>query len=197
MRGRLVIGVLLLGVASLAVWFLAGQKPAGLTDLQAPPSTDQSADAGTPNTSPGAEPPNETPKESASAPPVAKEATSGSDDLMTETPEAKHEAYVAKRVAELQDLGMENDAASLDTILSELDNADPSIRQAAVDAAVQFGSRDAIPRLLAAASQASEPKEKSAILDAIEFLKMPTLTEALAQKNSNAPAASPSPRPDR
>ena len=116
---------------------------------------------------------------------------------MAETPEAKQEAYVAKRVGELQDLGMENDSASLDTILAELDNGDPSIRQAAVDAAVQFGSRDAIPRLMTAAAQAADPKEKSTILDAVEFLNMPTLAEALAQKNSNAPAASASSRPER
>ena len=60
---------------------------------------------------------------------------------MAGTPEAQQEAYIASRVVELQDLAMENDLASLDTILSELNNRDPSIREAAVDAAVQFGSR--------------------------------------------------------
>jgi hypothetical protein len=194
---KLVTGVLVLGVAALVAWFLAGPKPAGPTDLQAPPGADQSADAGTTNATSGTESPNEVPREPASPSLAAKEGTSGSDELMAETPEAKQEAYVAARVAELQDLGMENDPASLDTILSELDNADPGIRLAAVDAAVQFGSRDAIPRLTTAAAQASDPKEKSAILDAIEFLSMPTLAEALAQKNSNAPAASASSRPDR
>ena len=189
--------MLLLALAAVAAWFLARQKAAGPTDLQAPPGTDQSADAGTTNVSPGTAPPTEVPKESASPPLAAREATSDSDDPMKETPEAKHEAYVAKRVAELQDLGMENDSASLDTILSELDNGEASIRQAAVEAAVQFGSRDAIPRLTQAATQVNDPKEKAAILDAIEFLNLPTLTEALAQKNSNAPAASASTRTDR
>jgi len=67
------------------------------------------------------------------------------DEAVAETPQAKQEAYAAKRVVELQDLGMEDDPASLETILSELANRDPSIREAAVQAAVQFGSRDAIP----------------------------------------------------
>ena len=197
MRRKLVIGVLVLGVAAIAAWFLAGQKPAGQTDLLAPPNADQSADAGTADASPATEPANEVPKDSASPPLAAKEGTGGSDEPMAETPEAKQEAYVAKRVGELQDLGMENDSASLDTILAELENGDPSIRQAAVDAAVQFGSRDAIPRLMTAAAQAADPKEKSTILDAVEYLNMPTLAEALAQKNSNAPAASTSSRPER
>ena len=197
MRRKLVTGVLVMGVAAIAAWFLAGQKAAGPTDLPASPSADQSADVGTADASPATEPANEVPKDSASPPLAAKEGTGGSDEPMAETPEAKQEAYVAKRVGELQDLGMENDSASLDTILAELENGDPSIRQAAVDAAVQFGSRDAIPRLMTAAAQAADPKEKSTILDAVEFLNMPTLAEALAQKNSNAPAASASSRPER
>ena len=197
MRRKLLTGVLVLGVAAIAAWFLAGQKAAGPTDLPASPSADQSADAGTADASPATEPANEVPKDSASPPLAAREGTGGSDEPMAETPEAKQEAYVAKRVGELQDLGMEDDSASLDTILAELENGDPSIRQAAVDAAVQFGSRDAIPRLMTAAAQAADPKEKSTILAAVEFLNMPTLAEALAQKNSNAPAASASSRPER
>ncbi len=109
---------------------------------------------------------------------------------MAETPEAQQEAYAARRVVELQDLGMEDDSASLDAILSELNNRDPSIRQAAVEAAVQFGSRDAIPRLTEAAAQTDDPKEKSAIVEAIEFLKLPTLTEALGQQSQPAADAS-------
>ena len=120
----------------------------------------------------------------------AKEGTTGLENAMEGTPEAEQETYVARRVAEMQDMGMEDDSASLDMILSELNNGNPEIRQAAVDAAVQFGSRDAIPRLMEAAAQTEDPKEKSAILDAIEFLKLPTLTEALGQKNQPVPAAS-------
>ena len=77
------------------------------------------------------------------------------------------------------------------TILSELNNRDPSIREAAVDAAVQFGSRDAIPRLMEAAARTDAPEEKSAILEAIEFLKLPTLPEALGQTNQPTADASP------
>ena len=72
---------------------------------------------------------------------------------------------------------MEDDQTSLNTILSELTNPDVEIRQAAVEAAVQFGSRDAIPNLETAQEQVTDPKEKAAIAEAIEFLKLPRLSE--------------------
>ena len=84
---------------------------------------------------------------------------------------------------ELQSLAMNDDSASLQSILEELNNRDPQIRQAALEAVVQFGSRDAIPRLQDAASQTEDPHEKAALADAIEFLKLPSLTEVLAQRN--------------
>jgi HEAT repeat protein len=105
-----------------------------------------------------------------------------------ETPGEKHEAYVTARIAELMDLGMDDQRSSLDTILSELNNRDPRIREAAVEAAIQFGSRDAIPVLIDAAAQTDDTKEKAALLDAAEFLKLPTLSEVTAQKNQSQPA---------
>jgi len=99
----------------------------------------------------------------------------------SDLPEIKHQAYVGSRLAELQRLSMQEDAGSLETILSELTNRDPEIRAGALEAAIQFGSRDAIPRLLDAATQTDDPKEKAALADAVEFLKLPSLTEVLAQ----------------
>src|SRR6266446_5423592 len=96
------------------------------------------------------------------SPPLDSETSSNSpaatspaaeSDSPSAASKATHEAYVAERVAELGDLAMENDAASLDTILSELTNRDPEIRKAALEAAVQFGSRDAIPKLADVAVQ--------------------------------------------
>src|SRR2546429_8368345 len=93
------------------------------------------------------------------------------------SPEEEHKTYVEQRSAQLMDLAMTDDRSSLDSILSELTNRDPEIRKAALDAAIQFGSRDAIPKLADAASQTDDPNEKTAITDAIEFLKLPSLTE--------------------
>jgi HEAT repeats len=106
--------------------------------------------------------------------------------------EEAHKTYVEQRSSQLMDLAMNDDRASLDTILSELTNRDPEIRKAALEAAIQFGSRDAIPKLADAASQTDDPNEKAALNDAIEFLKLPSLTEINAQSpkpvgNAHAP----------
>jgi HEAT repeat protein len=80
---------------------------------------------------------------------------------------------IADRVAELMDLAMTDDPASLDTILSELSNPEPRIREAAVEAAVQFKSSVAVPALRDAAGHADDPGEKIRLLKAIEFLSIP------------------------
>jgi hypothetical protein len=93
--------------------------------------------------------------------------------------EARHVA-VETRVQELLDLGMEDDPKSLETIVSELSNADAEIRKAAVEATVQFGSQDAIPQLENAMLWAENAEQRKDIADAIEFLKLPRLTEVVA-----------------
>ena len=106
----------------------------------------------------------------------------------TAPPEDAHGAYVEQRSSQLMELAMNDDRASLDTILSELGNRDPEIRKAALDATIQFGSRDAIPKLADAASQTDDPNEKAALADAIEFLKLPSLTEVRQQQAANSVA---------
>jgi HEAT repeat protein len=82
---------------------------------------------------------------------------------------------------------MSSDPASLDEILRELRNPDSTIRAAALAAAIQFGSRDAIPTLAQAAMETEDGNEKTNILEAIEFLKLPSLSEVLTQTPPAAP----------
>src|SRR5258708_8468865 len=89
---------------------------------------------------------------------IAVESSVPSDE---DSPTAKRNDYVESRVDELMELAMNDDSASLDTILSELTNRDPKIRKGALEATIQFGSRDAIPRMLDAASQTDDPREKA------------------------------------
>jgi hypothetical protein len=104
-------------------------------------------------------------------------ATNDSGDPSQMSPEAQHESFVDARVAELADLSSHDDPASLNTILSELTNRDPRIRQAAIDAAEQFGSQEAIPKLEDALLQTDDPDEKASLKFAIEFLKLPRAGE--------------------
>jgi len=110
--------------------------------------------------------------------------TNKTQQTQEDSPEAIHELYVQSRINELLDLGMNDDAASLDTILRELTNRDPQIRKAALEAAVQFGSRDAIPKLTEAALQTDKPEEKVEIAEAIKFLNLPSPAELAAKRGT-------------
>jgi HEAT repeat protein len=185
MKGKFIVTVLIaLGVAAAAGWFLVPRTDGPNQKTMSPPIATEPAVS--PSEAKQSAPSNDTKAPSVAAagrtvPPAAETNDQGSD--------ASQNDEVAKRVAELQDLGMEDDSQSLNTILSELSNRDPRIRRAAVDASVQFGSRDAIPNLEDAAAQTDDPHDKAAILDAIEFLKLPTISEVLSQRNPGPPAA--------
>jgi hypothetical protein len=94
---------------------------------------------------------------------------------------ADHEAYVQAHVEKLQELQANDDARSLQAILSELTNSDITIRAAAIEATTQFGSRDAIPALKNLAANTLDPDEKQKLLDAADFLALPSLTELREQ----------------
>src|SRR2546430_5035409 len=95
-----------------------------------------------------------------------KEPLRNPDEPTEETPEEKYAAYVSQRITELTDLGMENDSNSFNTIISELTNRDPEIRKAAMEAAIQFGSRDAIPFLKQAGLEIEDAAGKAALAKA-------------------------------
>lgn len=173
------IGLVVFGLAaSLGLFFIVSRNPS-----PAPPAATVVTEAPTPVAEPAPEAP--AAKSAARVPhPVVGADPAG--ELGNQTPEQRQEAYVAARSAELMDLAMNDDSDSLTTILSELANRNPKIRQAAVEAAVQFHSRDAIPRLQDAALQTNDAKERAAIQEAIEFLKLPTLTEVLQEQARQA-----------
>jgi aminopeptidase N len=108
-----------------------------------------------------------------------------------QTPEARQEAYKSEMLVKLADLGMNDDTDSLNTILDELTNRDPEIRAAALEASKQFGSRDAIAKLMDAATQTDDPQERVALYEAIEFLKLPSLTEVMQQQQATQQPVEP------
>jgi hypothetical protein len=84
-----------------------------------------------------------------------------------------YEIYVADRITELENLGMTGNPDSLAGIESDFDNRNPRIQKAAVAAAVQFRSRDAIPALEDACRHLDDPGQKINIQKAIDFLELP------------------------
>jgi len=102
--------------------------------------------------------------------------------------EADHAKLVQKRIDELGDLAMKDDVASRDVILSELQNPDKAIRAGALEAIVQFGDRSVVPRLEQLAAQTADAEEKAALLEAAEYLKLPSLSEFLAAQKGKTNA---------
>jgi hypothetical protein len=112
----------------------------------------------------------------------------------------EHKAYVEAEIDKLNDLESHDDADSLHAILGDLTNSDKEIRAAAVESTIQFGSRDAIPVLQEQAAHTDDPNEKKDLLEAADFLALPTLSEAReesrrAKMQNAAPPQDASPAP--
>ena len=93
----------------------------------------------------------------------------------TLTLEQRQEAIDAE-TDRLQQLSMNDDPASLSAILNDLTNPEKEIRAAAIEAAKQFGSTNAIPTLKAVASKTDDTGEQIALLEAADFLALPSFT---------------------
>jgi hypothetical protein len=96
------------------------------------------------------------------------------------TPEEK-QSYIETEVNRLQDLSTQDDPASLSVIVNDLTNSEKEVRLAAIEATKQFGSKDAIPVLQADVAGAQDTDEKIALLEAADFLALPSLTDAGVQ----------------
>ncbi len=183
MRPAVLLGVLALGTFALFALMLLSPKarrapveePAATVVAEPPAESDPKAGVR-----------NALPRRTTSLPAQvsANEAPTNSSptaELDAEARAEQHETHVAARIAELRDLSRKTDPASWATLLAEIKNPDPEVRHATLDIISQSGNRGAIPALLEAAAQTEDDAEKRAINDAIEFLKLPTLTEVLSQ----------------
>jgi hypothetical protein len=77
----------------------------------------------------------------------------------------------------LLELALIEDPESLGFLLDELGRADPEERESLLLAIVEFGSRDAVPRLRELALEASSPDEARRLTEAADYLDLPSLTE--------------------
>jgi hypothetical protein len=197
MRGKLIIGILSLGTLGLLALILISpggdNAPTGQPDSTATGEVNhavelqrqEKSDLALPDAATNAQPP-------AIARAKGDSRTEASDISASD---AKHEAFVEARIAELQDLSRKTDSAALKVLLSEVKNPDQEIRQAALDAISQSGNRSAIPGLQAAAAQTEDATEKQTITEVIEFLKLPTLTEILQKQGATGTQKQPTPPP--
>jgi hypothetical protein len=92
----------------------------------------------------------------------------------TLTPEERQVAIDAE-TDRLSAWSMNNDPQSLSNILGDLASPEKEIRMAAVEAAKQFESTNAIPALKAAAANAEDTEEAIAMLEAADWLALPSV----------------------
>jgi CheY-like chemotaxis protein len=91
----------------------------------------------------------------------------------TLTPE-EHQAAIDAETDRLSAWAMNDDPQSLSNILSDLTSPEKEIRMAAIEAAKQFESTNAIPALKAAAANAEDNEEAIAMLEAADWLALPS-----------------------
>ena len=197
MRPKIVIVVLLVGIAGIAAIFLLKHAATPPATIQTPPEI-VSQPAAPPVTPAADNPTPAKPVATFANAPVEKTISQPAAD--TNALAEAHDAMVQAEVDKLTELQANDDAASLHAILADLTNSDKEIRAAAVESTIQFGSRDAIPVLQDLAAHTTAPDEKKNLLDAADFLALPTTSEvreasrqAKMQNGNQPPDASPAP----
>jgi len=108
-------------------------------------------------------------------PPPAPVPVTAAPATNTLTPEQRQAAIDAE-TDRLQEWSMDNDPASLSNILADLTNSEKEIRDAAIEAAKQFGSTNAIPTLKAVAANTTDTEEQIDLLEAANFLSLPSIS---------------------
>src|SRR4051794_1038446 len=72
---------------------------------------------------------------------------------------------IQKQINQLADAETKSDSDSFQVITNALNDERPEVRQAALEAIIQFGSRDAIPLLKKLAGKTEDAREKIKILE--------------------------------
>jgi hypothetical protein len=156
MRPKFVFALLLLALLVLGAAFLLKQHSG---NSAAPPPVNESV----------------TPAPVASVAPPPTPIPAAPAATNAPTPEQRQAAIDAE-TDRLQEWSMSDDPASLSNILADLTNPEKEIRDAAIEATKQFGSTNAIPALKAAAANTTDTEEQIALLEAANFLSLPSMT---------------------
>ena len=104
------------------------------------------------------------------------------------TPEER-QAAIEVEEQRLSEWQSNKDPQSLSNILADLASPEHEIRLAAIEAAKQFDSTDAIPVLKAMAAQTQDNQDAIAMLQAADFLAIPDIT--FGPKSDTPPSLTP------
>jgi hypothetical protein len=92
-------------------------------------------------------------------------------------------AEVENEVNQIQDLQGEADGTNnpvvIAALIDKLAHPEAEVRQAALDALRQLDDTNAVPGLEKTVENTKDPREKVAVMDLIDFIKMPSVTEGV------------------
>jgi hypothetical protein len=157
MRPKFVVVLLLLALLALGAVFFLKQH---LGNAATPPPVNESV---TPAPVVSVAPPPE---------PVPIPTAPAATNALTDE---QRQAAIDAETDRLQEWSMNDDPASLSNILADLTNSEKEIRDAAIEAAKQFGSTNAIPTLKAVAANTTDTEEQIDLLEAADFLSLPSM----------------------
>jgi hypothetical protein len=102
-------------------------------------------------------------------------------------------ADVAKELNQIREIQGEGpaDATSTALLLSKVTHPEFAVRKAALESLVQLNAASAVPGLEQALAMAEDPREKVALMDAIDYLKAPELMQDAAVSDPGAGTSSP------
>lgn len=97
----------------------------------------------------------------------------------------QQQAAIDAEIDRLQQFSMKDDPASLSNILADLTNPEKEVWKAAVEATKQFGSTNAIPILKAVAANTDDTREQITLLEAADFLSLPSVDFTSQERRNN------------
>lgn len=171
MRPKVVIAILLAAcsVLGIAAWLAKGSRPQPAVSQMESPTVNSNPVPVTPTAKPATA--------GFIAPAVATNVGTASMPALQD----EREEFISRRSAELIKLAMQDSPEAHQQIVDELRNPDQEIRTAALEAMEQADDRSVVPQMQQIADQTDDPSEKQAILDTIDFINLPSLTEYLHQ----------------
>lgn len=99
--------------------------------------------------------------------------------------EANEEIAMEAIFLSLENYASQYDPAFIPKIAAFLQHNNPEVREAAVEAIVQLGERDAIPILRRLARVTKDQNEAQMFLDAAEYLELPSIHELRNRRSNN------------
>ena len=103
------------------------------------------------------------------------------DNPPAEVSDEMRQAVIDGEIRGIYDLQRELDETNhiqiIDAVLEKLSNPEGEVRQTAIRVLREMNDTNAIPGLQHAANTLADPREKVAALDAIDYIKMPSVTD--------------------